>query len=135
MSLISLEDCCFAVTSSSSDKLSSITSCCKTQCNYISSSVASSLLFSSTSSTISLLYTSSSRILAKSSISLTIGSTGATSETPRCYILGNTLRPKFLPSRSEGSLGNPFPFIVDRFEAGNDVEVIFLKFSESKFGP
>ncbi|GBM45209.1 hypothetical protein AVEN_168289-1 [Araneus ventricosus] len=30
--LIALEDCCFAVTSSSSDKLSSITSCYETQC-------------------------------------------------------------------------------------------------------
>ncbi|GBL78698.1 putative coatomer subunit beta' [Araneus ventricosus] len=42
--LIALEDCCFAVTSSSSGKLSSITSCCETQCNSISSSVFSSWL-------------------------------------------------------------------------------------------
>ncbi|GBM72312.1 hypothetical protein AVEN_228477-1, partial [Araneus ventricosus] len=39
---------------------------------------------------------------------------------------------QLLPSRSEGSHGNLFPYIFHHFEAGNDVEVIFPIFSESK---
>ncbi|GBN51664.1 hypothetical protein AVEN_85036-1 [Araneus ventricosus] len=41
-----------------------------------------------------------------------------------------TLRPKLLPSRSEGSLDNLFPYIFDHFEAGKDLEIIFLICSE-----
>ncbi|GBM60865.1 hypothetical protein AVEN_179015-1 [Araneus ventricosus] len=67
-------------------------------------------------------------ILAEDTISLTIGSTEY-----RLRVLNvtfnNTLRPKLLPSRSEGSLGNPFPCIFNHFEAGNDIEVIFQIFS------
>ncbi|GBM49555.1 hypothetical protein AVEN_1887-1 [Araneus ventricosus] len=47
ISLIDLEDCSLTVTSSS-DKLSSITTCCETQCNFVSSSVVSPWLCSST---------------------------------------------------------------------------------------
>ncbi|GBO30587.1 hypothetical protein AVEN_267425-1 [Araneus ventricosus] len=43
--------------------------------------------------------------------------------------------PKRLPRRNEDSLGNPFPCIFYHFEAGNDVEMIFLIFSESKVVP
>ncbi|GBN00371.1 hypothetical protein AVEN_19380-1 [Araneus ventricosus] len=82
ISLKAPKDCCFAVPSSSSDKLSSITSCYETQCN--SSSVVSSWLCSSTSSSISLLSSYRPLILAKDTISLTICSTGyLLSQTPQ----------------------------------------------------
>ncbi|GBO39908.1 hypothetical protein AVEN_146831-1 [Araneus ventricosus] len=48
---------------------------------------------------------------------------------------GNALRPKFLPSRSEGSQGDPFSRIFNHLETGNDVEVIFSKLCESKTDP
>ncbi|GBN92731.1 hypothetical protein AVEN_148462-1 [Araneus ventricosus] len=112
ISFIALEDCCIAVISSSSDKLSFITSYCETQRNSTSSSVVNYWLCSSTSSPISLLSISSPLILAEDTISLSIGFTG--------YCLGllnvtfdNILRPKLLPSRSEDSLGNLFPCIFD----------------------
>ncbi|GBN47271.1 hypothetical protein AVEN_249558-1 [Araneus ventricosus] len=75
ISLIAPEDFCFVVTSSSSDKLFSTTSCFETQCSSISSSVVSSWLCSSTSSSISSLSTSSPLVLNKDTILLTIGST------------------------------------------------------------
>ncbi|GBM72828.1 hypothetical protein AVEN_91809-1 [Araneus ventricosus] len=78
ISLIAPEDCCFVVTSHSSDKLSSITSCCEPQCNSISYSVVSSWLCSSTSSSISFLSNSSLLTLAKDTISLT--------PIPQCHI-------------------------------------------------
>ncbi|GBM58487.1 hypothetical protein AVEN_212747-1 [Araneus ventricosus] len=67
-------------------------------------------------------------------ISLTAGS------TEYCLRLlnvafANNFRPKLLPSRSEDSLGNPFPCIFDHFEARKNVEVLSLKFSENKVGP
>ncbi|GBN33423.1 hypothetical protein AVEN_59615-1 [Araneus ventricosus] len=54
-------------------------------------------------------------------MSLNIGS------TEYCFRLlnapfDNTLRPKLLPIRSDGSLGNLFPRTFDHFEAGNDME-------------
>ncbi|GBM45376.1 hypothetical protein AVEN_270688-1 [Araneus ventricosus] len=79
-SLIALEDYCFAVTSSS-DKLSSATSCCETQCNSISSSVISSgcalpQAHQCSWLSISFLSTSSPLVLAKGTITLIIDSTG-----------------------------------------------------------
>ncbi|GBN56897.1 hypothetical protein AVEN_46554-1 [Araneus ventricosus] len=53
---------------------------------------------------------------------------------PLKVIFDNVLRSKLLPSRSESSLGDPFPCIFDHLEAGNDVEVMFPKLSESKTG-
>ncbi|GBO42525.1 hypothetical protein AVEN_142154-1 [Araneus ventricosus] len=103
VSIIALEDCCFAVTSSSSEKHSSITSCCETQCNSTSSSVVNYWMCSSTSSSILLLSTYSSLIFAKYTISLTIGSTGYCLRLLN-VAFDNTLRPKLLPSRSERSL-------------------------------
>ncbi|GBN98591.1 hypothetical protein AVEN_13129-1 [Araneus ventricosus] len=75
-------------------KLSSIASCCETQCNSIISSVVSSRLCSSTSSSISLPSTSTSSplILAKHIISLTIDSTGyLLSQIPQCQIRQHSL--------------------------------------------
>ncbi|GBM39093.1 hypothetical protein AVEN_190228-1 [Araneus ventricosus] len=48
--------------------------------------------------------------------------------------LDSAVRPKLLPSRSEGSFGDSFPRILDHLDAGIDVKVIFPKFSESKTG-
>ncbi|GBL73812.1 hypothetical protein AVEN_163345-1 [Araneus ventricosus] len=47
----------------------------------------------------------------------------------------NAFRPKLLPSRSEGSLDEPFLRIFDHLETSNDVEVLFPKLSESKTVP
>ncbi|GBL79628.1 hypothetical protein AVEN_18183-1 [Araneus ventricosus] len=47
----------------------------------------------------------------------------------------NTLRPKLLPRRSKNSLDESIPCIFNHLEGGNDVEVMFLKLSESKIGP
>ncbi|GBM38271.1 hypothetical protein AVEN_17718-1 [Araneus ventricosus] len=84
ISLIALEDCCCAVISSSV-KFSSIISCCETQYKFISSSVVRSWLWSSISSQISFLSTSNPLILAKDTISLTIGSTGTASDSSKSH--------------------------------------------------
>ncbi|GBM19039.1 hypothetical protein AVEN_172505-1 [Araneus ventricosus] len=44
---------------------------------------------------------------------------------PHEVTFDNAFRPKILPSRSEGSLGDPIPRIFDHLAARNDVEVIF----------
>ncbi|GBM05108.1 hypothetical protein AVEN_210815-1 [Araneus ventricosus] len=82
----------------------------------------------------SLLSTSSPLILAKDAISLTIGSTGYCLRLLN-VAFDNTLRSKLLPAEVKALLVISFPCIFDHFEAGNDVEVIFLIFSKSKVGP
>ncbi|GBM49340.1 hypothetical protein AVEN_148669-1 [Araneus ventricosus] len=42
---------------------------------------------------------------------------------PLKVTLDNVLRTKLLPSRSESSLGDPFPLLFDQLEKGNAVEV------------
>ncbi|GBN63854.1 hypothetical protein AVEN_52977-1 [Araneus ventricosus] len=133
ISLIARKDCYFAVTSSSTDKLSSITSCCDTQCNSLSSSAVSSWLHSSTSLSISLLSTCSPLILARHNL-VVYRLHWVIPETPHVTV-DNTLRPKILPSKSDGCLVNSFPNIFDHFEAVNNVEVIFLIFFEIKVNP
>ncbi|GBO15826.1 hypothetical protein AVEN_211407-1 [Araneus ventricosus] len=46
----------------------------------------------------------------------------------------NAFRPKLLPSRSEGSLGDFFPPIFDYLGVDKDMEVMFPKLSENKTG-
>ncbi|GBM20665.1 hypothetical protein AVEN_230247-1 [Araneus ventricosus] len=104
-----LEDCCFAVKSSSSDKLSSTTSFCETQCNSVSSSVVSSWLCSSTSLSISLLSTSS----RGQRYNLVDYRYHRYCLKPLKVTFDNTLRSKLLPCRSEGSLGDLLPRIFD----------------------
>ncbi|GBM10270.1 hypothetical protein AVEN_49992-1 [Araneus ventricosus] len=107
--------------------LSSTSSCCKIQRN---SSVISYWLCSYTSLSISLL--SSSSPMAKDTISFTSGTTDNVSHPSKTHL--TMLSGHLLPSKSEGYLDKLFPRIFDHLEAGNDVEMIIPKFSESKIG-
>ncbi|GBO04892.1 hypothetical protein AVEN_255949-1 [Araneus ventricosus] len=92
-------------------------------------------------------------ILAKATIPLTTGSTRTVSNRGRAQKVNskkeellrtaslkplkgtffNALRPKLLPSRSEGSLGGaPFPSNFYHLEASNVVEMIHPKLPENK---
>ncbi|GBL96902.1 hypothetical protein AVEN_182495-1 [Araneus ventricosus] len=108
-------------------------------CSSISSSMVSSGLCSFRSSSISLLPTSRLLIFARHNLVdyrlhrvLSLLNEGLRLLN---VTFASALRPKLLPSRSESSLGNPFPCLFDHFEAGNDVEVILLIFSEREVGP
>ncbi|GBN38095.1 hypothetical protein AVEN_191518-1 [Araneus ventricosus] len=127
ISLIASEDCCFAVTFSFSDKLSSTSSCCETQCNSVN--FGGQLL--------AVLFHNLIDIIVIHCQSHDIGQRLDLVGSRLKYLkvtLGNAHWPKFLPSRSEGSLGNSFPCIFDQLEAGNNIEVIFQKLSEREIG-
>ncbi|GBM09566.1 hypothetical protein AVEN_29421-1 [Araneus ventricosus] len=102
--LIAPTDRCFAVTPSTSNKLSSATSLYETQCNSVISLLVSSWLWSSSSSSI-LFSTYSPMILSKEIISLNASSRYCLKPFKNTF--DNILWPKIPPSESEGSLG-PF---------------------------
>ncbi|GBN97191.1 hypothetical protein AVEN_105285-1 [Araneus ventricosus] len=92
-------------------------------------------LCSSPSSSIPFLASSSPLILAKNTISLTIGSTGKELSQNTQFHIRKQSPAKASSKQKCGFFSNIFPCIFDHFEAGNDVEVIFAIFSGSKVGP